>query len=160
MTIDIISYTEEQYAGLAATQMQKIREAQLKKDRLQIRLDEELRKEKERLVANGTFHSGIFDRIAEKLQAEYDEEVEVIREGLNVYLETSMRPEGTEDQEAPYVVNYALSEYERYTIVKEYYETTYTNGTELFEVFKTDTVAPEYLGDLYAPLYDYFQEGA
>ena len=40
--------------------------------------------------------------------------------------------------------------------MKNYYEETYTNADELFEVFVQDTVAPQYVGELYAPLYDHF----
>ena len=53
-------------------------------------------------------------------------------------------------------MNYALSVDERLLIVKNYYEETYANADELFEVFVQDTVAPQYVGELYAPLYDHF----
>lgn len=160
MTIDIISYTEEQYAELSAEQLLKVQEAQNRKERLEMRLEEDIQKAKEKLVKNGVFNSGIFNLLQAKLQEEYEREVDLIRDGLLFYLRYSMRPAEAGTEDAPYTVNYALSDLERYTIVKEYYETTYTDGKERFEAFKADKVAPSYLGELYAPLYDYFLEFA
>ena len=61
-----------------------------------------------------------------------------------------------DDFEPPYEVDYALSYEERLSVVKSYYEETYTNAQERFDEFRKDTVAPQYLGELYMPLYDYF----
>ena len=41
-------------------------------------------------------------------------------------------------------------------IVKEYYETTYTDEYERYAAFKKDEFAKVYIGELYAPLHDYF----
>ncbi len=58
----------------------------------------------------------------------------------------------------PYSVDYALSEEDRMAVVKEYYETTYSDATERFTAFSNDTFAREYLGEMYAPLYHYFED--
>jgi hypothetical protein len=57
---------------------------------------------------------------------------------------------------APYKVDYSLSEGERLLIVKAYYEDTYADEYERFAAFKKDEFAKVYLGELYAPLHDYF----
>ncbi len=156
MTIDIISYTSEQFAELSPEQLMEVKEAQVKKDRLKRKLDENVQKEKDKLVARGIFNSNLFELLKEKLTAEYDQEVLLIREGLLFYLLYTDR--GDVDGTPPYTVNYAHSYEKRFAVVKAYYEETYSNGTERFEAFAKDSFARGYLGELYAPLYDYFLE--
>ena len=161
MIIDIISYTEEQYAALTAAQLLEIREAQTKKNRLERILRDDIQKEKADLIRQGIFNSELFALVKAKLEEDCEKDVNLIREGLLFYLRYSMRPEGTEDATgAPYVINYALSEEERLVIVKNYYETTYSDADELFNAFLADKYAPAYLGELYSPLYDHFKAGA
>lgn len=154
MNIDIITFTNEQYATLNEAQLKEVYEAQVKKDRLGWKRDEDMQKEKYRLVKNGTFASQIWSAYCAQRQAEYEREVEILRESLLFFLRYSVRGDG--DDEAPYVVDYALSETERAKIVKEYYEATYNNATERFNAFKEDLVAVRYLGEMYAPIWDYF----
>ena len=61
---------------------------------------------------------------------------------------------------APYSVDYSLPVEDRFAIVKTYYETNYSDGNERFVAFQQDTVAVQYLGELDAPVYDYFLDGA
>ena len=156
MVIDIISYTDEQFAVLSEEQLLEVQQAQLKKNRLKAALDEDMQKEKFRLIDNGIFLSTIWRLVQWKLNKTYESEVQNIRDSLLFYLRYSSKPETGEAEEAPYTVDYSLSDTERFNIVKEYYETNYSDGEERFEVFKADTVAVKYLGELYAPLYDYF----
>lgn len=156
MEIDIISYTDAQYAALSSEQLLEVQSAQLKKNRLDLKLEEEKLKEKHRLLSNGVFLSKVWELYCEKLQAEYDAEVENLRDSLLFYLRFSTRPDGVETENSPYVVNYSYAMEERLAIVREYYEEHYANGTERFNAFKADTVAVQYLGELYAPLYDYY----
>lgn len=159
MEIDIISYTDEQYAALTSEQLLEVQSAQLKKNRLDFKLEEEKRKEKHRLLTNGVFLSKVWELYCEKLQAEYEAEVENLRDSLLFYLRFSARPDGAET-EAPYIINYSYSMEERLAIVREYYDETYPNGVDRFNAFKADKVAPPYLGELYAPLYDYYLQGS
>ena len=160
MIIDIISYTDEQYANLTATQLQEIREAQSQKNYLERQLRDRIQKEKDKLIKNGIFNSKLFEQTQLALETDYNADVNLVREGLLFYLRYSMRPEGTVEGDAPYTINYALSEEERLLIVKNYYETTYADGRELFAAFLQDKIAPLYLGELYPPLYDHFKVGA
>lgn len=160
MVIDIISYTDEQFAALSEEQILEVKEAQLKKNKLYLKLEENLQKEKAKLSSNGILRSELWTLLHDEMWAQYEAEVELLREGLLFYLRFSSKPSDAEEETTPYEVNYALSDTERFNIVKTYYETAYTDGTERFEAFKADKVAPQYLGELYAPLYDYFLEDA
>ena len=154
MTIDIITLTDEQYEKLSAEQIVAVQEAQLKKNRLSWSLEKKKLDEKNRLIGQGIFLSGIWEAYCTSLQSEYEQEVESIRTGLAFYLQYTMRP--TDSDNSPYTVDYSLSIPERVQIVKVYYETTYANPLERFLQFKRDTIAPSYLSTGYKPLYDYF----
>ncbi len=160
MVIDIISYTDQQFAALSEEQLLEVKEAQLKKNKLYLKLEKNLQKEKAKLSDNGILRSELWTLLHDELWAQYEAEVELIREGLLFYLRFSSKPSGEEEETVAYEVNYALTDTERFNIVKTYYETTYTDGAKRFEAFKADKVAPQYLGELYAPLYDYFLEDA
>ena len=156
-SIDIISFTEEQFSLLAKGQLQTVKTAQQRKDRLYKALQEKLRKEKHRLVKNGVFCSRIFNFIEDRLTFEYEREVEIIRQCLLFYLHYSMKPNQSTTDSVTYLVDYSLSEEERMGVVREFYESTYTNDAKgLYAAFLQDMVAPQYLGELYAPLHDYF----
>ena len=155
MKIDIISYTDTQYAALTEEQIQEIKAAQLEKNRLESALAEAKLKEKHRLIERGIFLSGIWEAYQEKLQAEHDQKIESLRDSLLFYLRFSTKPDayGT-----GYTVDYNLSVEERFAIVRQYYENKYADVSERFEAFEKDKVAVVYLEDLYSALYDYFLE--
>lgn len=154
MEIDIIQYTAAQFAVLTEEQILEVREAQLKKNSLMRTLEKRLQEEKERLVNNGIFLSNIWAALESKLRAECEEEIAWIRDSLLFYL----RYTGKEnvDTEAPYLVDYSLSDEERVAIVRDYYMSAYTDAEERIEAYENDDVAKQYLGEYYAPMYDYF----
>ena len=157
MEIDIISYTPEQYETLNEAQLLEVQKAQIKKNRLLRNLNQAKQDEKNRLIENNMFLSEIWTVYCAKLQEEYEQEVESIRDGLLFYLQYSLRSE--QAASSPYTVSYALSMEERFAIVKQYYEMHYDNANERLEAFTADKVAPSYLGEYYATLYDYFSLG-
>ncbi len=154
MDIDIISYTSEQYAKLSDAQLLEVQSAQMKKNRLFRKLNQAKQDEKNRLVENNTFLSELWNLYCARLQEEYEQEVEAIRDGLLFYLQYSVRSE--EASSSPYTVNYALTMEERLAIVKSYYELNYKDPAERLEAFKADKIAVGYLGEYYAPLHDHF----
>lgn len=158
MKIDIISYTDEQFAVLTEEQLKQVREAQMKKNKLTAKLEKDKEKEKFRLVKQGIFLSSIWDLYCQKLKAAYDAEVDEVREALLFYLRFSTKEE--QESQSPYTVDYALTIEERYAIVKQYYETAYTDATERYGAFLSDPIAKTYLGELYATLHDYFYRWA
>lgn len=155
MNIDIISYSEEQYAAMTQEQLKEVRQAQEEKDELKLKMEESLQRERDALVKKGIFNSNLYELIRKKAQKEFEDKVEFIREGLVFFLRYSADPDGT-GIDAPYEVNYAQSYEARFNVVRSYYETEYTDGKERFDAFKMDRFALKYLGELYLPLYDYF----
>lgn len=155
MEIDIISYTPAQYAKLTEEQILKVQAAQLKKNKLEKELTENLNKEKCNLIKNGTLISGMWNKIQNKLRTACMQEVEALRDELLFYLQYSFKPSEGESSSAPYLVDYSLSMEERLDIVRTYYENSYTDSQARINAFKADDVAVQYLGELYAPLYDY-----
>lgn len=152
MLIDIIEYTPEQFAVLSAEQVEEVKNVQQRKNKLLDALEEKKRKEKYKLVDAGIFRSAIYEKICASLDEGYAREVARLREGLLFYLQYSTKAE----YDAPYIVNYSLSYAERYEIVRDYYETTYTDAKERVNKFKADKVAPAYLGEYYTILFDRF----
>ena len=107
MEIDIISFTDEQFAALTEEQLLEVENVQMKKNRLTEDLEEEKRKEKFRLLKAGVFRSGIWTGICDSLDASYEREVEWLRDGLLFYLRFASKP--PEETSAPYEVDYSLS---------------------------------------------------
>lgn len=154
MEIDIISYTEEQYALLSEAQLQEVRAAQIKKNKLAKKLKEDKQKAKAKLINNGVFFSKMWELIQAELEEDYDAEVNWLRQSLLFFLHYSSKS----DSMAPYPLDYALSEEERLAVVREYYESTYKDDAERLKAFEADNVVKSYLGELYKPLHDYYKE--
>ncbi len=154
MTIDIISYTDEQYAELSEEQILEVQSAQLKKERLKARLEEDIITQKNELLRQGVFRSDIFALCKDKLQKKYALEVENLRDSLLFYLRFASKATVSE---AGYPVDYALPVPERYIVVRDYYVKTYSDADKRFEAFKNDKVAPVYLNETYSTLYALFK---
>mgnify|MGYP003300003350 CR=1 FL=1 len=157
MKIDIISYTDEQFAALTETQLQEIREVQAEKDQLFAALNKKKEKEYYRILESGTLRSMLYEQACARLDEEYEAEVERLRSGLVFYLQYSSRGDDSSADSAPYIVNYALSYEQRYVIVRDYYMSAYSNPTERFEAFRVDPIAGSYLGEYYATLSSYLR---
>ncbi len=153
MVIDIISYTDAQFAALNEEQILQIKAAQLKKNKLDAGLERALLKEKQRLVDNGTFLSDLYSLQAEKLRQNHALEVEQLRESLLFYLQFSNKLESVDGL---YVLDYSLTLRERFDMIKKAYEDAYTDGKERFKAFEADKYAPTYLSEYYSALYEIF----
>ena len=79
-----------------------------------------------------------------------------IREALLFYLRFSSKPSDSDVETAPYEVDYSLSISDRYQLVREHYMSAYTDPKTRLDAFKTDTVALQYLGEMYSIMYDEF----
>lgn len=154
MVIDIIAFTDLQFALLSEEQVEKVRLAQLKKNKLTENLKKNKEAEKYKLVKRGIFRSGIYEKICEKLEETYETEVADVRDGLLFYLRFTSKSDGAAS--APYPVNYSLTYEQRYTQVKTYYDEAYSDGKARFQAFEKDEVAVDYLGEYYKVLYDYY----
>ncbi len=155
MKIDIISYTDAQFALLSDEQLLEIKSAQMKKNKLDADLEIALLKEKKRLIDNGIFFSNMWEMQAQKLREKHALEVENLRESLLFYLRFSSKSDEVAEAGLPYKTNYSLTMDERFYQVRDAYMNSYSDAKERFDKFKDDGVAPAYLGEYYAPLYDY-----
>ena len=155
MTIDIIAYSQEQYADFTEEQILQVRSAQLKKNKLERQLREDIEKEKQRLIDQGIFSSPMWEKYKQVREEEYNQELANVRDALLFYLQYSLKL--PEDLEAPYTIDFSLSAKERVDIVRTYYEETYPDADERFQVFENDEVARVYLGEAYSPLHSYFK---
>jgi hypothetical protein len=154
MVIDIISYTEAQFAELTDEQLIEVKSAQLKKNALDRKLQDEIEKEKHRLVDNGIFNSEIWNLFVQKRQEQRDADVEFIRASLLFYLQYSYKVEES-GSAPPYKLDYRLSEEERYIVVRDFYMEHYDDPEERLNAFKSDKVAKSYLGEWYGTAYNY-----
>lgn len=154
MEIDIISYTPSQFSLLSSEQLLQVQEAQMKKNALLRKLEDELQKEKEKLIENGMLHAGIWAKVEQQLKSQCDEEIAWVRDTLLFYLQYAGADELVN---VPYNVDYTLSIEERLEIVKAYYYQTYTEPLERLNTYAKDKVAMQYLGEVYSLLYDYME---
>lgn len=153
MEIDIITYTDEQYAALNGEQIMEIRKAQIEKNERLSVLEEDLRKAKDKLVENGMIHAGIWPLLEAKLRAECENEIAWLRDSLLFYLRFTLL--GTDTTGVPYPVDLSLSYSERADIVQAYYMNEISDPNERFELYKADEFAKTYIGEYYKPLYEY-----
>lgn len=156
MEIDIIDYTGEQLALLTEAQLQEVKEAQVKKNRLLRELAEKLQQEKRRLINNGLFLSYTWSWTKAYWEKAYEEEIGWLKDGLLFFLQ--YKPGVKEEAGAHYPLDYSLTVLERAAAVKAYYLDTYADPKERFEAYKADTDAPVYLCNAYKSLWDYFYE--
>ncbi|MBQ8659107.1 MAG: hypothetical protein IJ506_08215 [Clostridia bacterium] len=159
MVIDVISFTDEQYAALSEEQILEVKSVQLKVNKLRAKAETLEAEMKFKLLENGVGRSSALAYYTARETGKIEQEIEALREGLLFYLRFSAKPESG-GSDAPYTVDYSLTYEERFTIVKAYYETTYTNASERYTAFKADEVAVVYLGELYPGLHDYFKNQA
>ena len=158
MEIDIISFTDDQYARLSDEQLLQVKDVQQKKNKLFRALEAEKAKEKYRMISRGIYLGGSYEEVCRRLQAVYDEEVANLRDGLLFYLRFSVR--GEDGSDSPYLVDYSLGYEERIRIVREYYESTYTEEKQRVAAFKEDKVALDYLGEYYGTLFELYYSQA
>jgi hypothetical protein len=155
MVIDIIDYQDTQYIQLGEYRLERVRLAQLEKNKLLSQLAKDKRRAKYKLLKNGTYRSGIYASVCAELERQCEEEIKALRDGLLFYLRYSIR-EDLEGKEPPYPLDYSLSDTERAEVVINYYESTYSAPKERYEAFKADQFASGYLGEMYYSVFNYF----
>ena len=155
MVIDIIDYNDAQYMQLGEVRLQRVREAQLEKNELLNQLARDKRREKYKLLKNGVYRSGIYESVCAELERQCQEQINVIRDSLLFYLRFAIR-EDLAGKDAPYPLDYSLSDTERAEVVINYYESTYSAPKERYEAFKADQFASGYLGEMYYSVFNYF----
>ena len=154
MTIDIITYTDEQYANLTDDQILEVRSAQLKKNALEKKLAEKLNAERHRFIKNGTLLSKNWGKYVDSLKAECQAKIDEIRDGLLFFLRFTI-PFNAEN--VPYPLDHTLSPEERYMVVRDYYIEKYSDASERVKVYEEDKVAMAYLGEMFIVLRAYLR---
>ena len=153
MYIDIVDYTPDQFSRLTDSQRVKIYEAQAKHNRIKEKMQAALRAERDKLIKNGIFHSGIWEKFKEYTENVYGEELKAVKERLLYDIAHDRMAEDTTN--VPYTIDYTLTYDERYIIVRDYYTTAYADALTGYFAFLEDEFAVGYLGDLYTTLHDY-----
>lgn len=160
MTFDILDISEEEAQNLETVQLKLLRTAQQKKNELSHKLGTQLDEYKLLLHANGAFQSSLYECFKNDLTAEYNRQVEILREQLvfNMSLKEPTHDGETGDSgndTSGYIVDYELSYIERYIQVRDYYMAI-EDPAERLALYAADEVAIKYLGTYYNTLYNYF----
>lgn len=160
MTFDIIEITEEEVSGLEVVRLKLLRTAQQKKNELSHKLERELAEQKRLLYSNGMENSTLYEQISAEMTAEYEYQVEILREQLLFNMSLGEPTNGGEtggsggDTNTGYVVDYELSYMERYIEVRDYY-LSIEDPNERIALLREDEVARKYLGTYYNTLFNY-----
>ena len=159
MTFDIIGISQQEAERLETVQLKLLRTAQQKKNELKVKLDTELEEYRIITYNNGVHDSSLYAQYEKQAVAEYERQVEVIREQLlfNMSLKEPTTDGETGDSgndSSGYLVDYSLSYLERYIQVRDYYMSI-PDPVERLALYRVDEVAVKYLGSYYNSLYDY-----
>lgn len=159
MTFDIINISQSEADRLETVQLKLLRTAQQKKDELYHKLQIQLKEYRTITLTNGTNFSSLYQAFADDATAEYDRQVEILREQLifNMSLKEPTIDGETGDSgsdSSGYLVDYELTYIERYIQVRDYY-LSISNPNERIALYRADNVAMRYLGSYYNHLYDY-----
>lgn len=159
MTFDIIDVTEDEVKQFETVRLKLLRTAQQKKDELYHKLQASLEEQKRLIYSNGMASSTLYAQISAELTAEYNYQVEIIREQLLFNLSLGEPTNGGETggsgmDNTGYLVDYELSYTERYIQVRDYY-LTIENPNERIALLREDEVARTYLGTYYNTLFNY-----
>ncbi|MDE6690382.1 MAG: hypothetical protein K2K04_00270, partial [Clostridia bacterium] len=82
MTFDILPLTDDEVKDLETVRLKLLRTAQQKKNELEHKLKNELAEQKRLIYSNGMENSTLYDQISAELTAEYEYQVDILREQL------------------------------------------------------------------------------
>ena len=159
MTFDIIDITDEEADNLETVRLKLLRTAQQKKNELTHKLEASLAEQKRLLYTNGMDDSSLYEQIESELKAEYDYQVEILKEQLLFNMSLGEPTNGDEtggsgSDNSAYLVDYELSYMERYVHVRDYY-LSIEDPNERIALLAADDVARKYLGSYYNTLFNY-----
>ena len=159
MIFNIIDITEDEVDHLTTVQKKLLRTAQQKKDEMDRKRDEQLFELKIMCNSNNVESSSIYRQTANKIQSDYQTELDVLIEQLQFNMSLREPTNGGETgggdiDNTGYIVDYELSYLERYIAVRDYY-LTIEDPNERIALLQQDKVAMEYLGTYYSVLFDY-----
>lgn len=157
MEIDIVDLTSPEYSELNSVQLAMVRAAQSQKNKTVESADREKAALVRRLVDNGTVRSTLYYAELERIGAERDAAVALIKSDLDYQLAYE-RLQSTGNDAGVYAYpsnpNYYLPYSERFLVVRNYYMQKESNAAARLAAFGADSLAREYLGEYYQTLYD------
>lgn len=162
MEFDIIPINQSEVDQMSVVQMKMLRTAQQKKNDLLHKAEKELEDFKEIVLSNGMKNSTLVTSKEEDLKKETDYQVAILADNLLYNLKLNEPTTGGDiggeggDTSAGYIVDYSLSYYERYVIVRDYY-LSISDPEERLAQFAADEVAQKYLSTYYVTLFDFLQ---
>ncbi len=159
MDFDIIDISAAEAEALTTIQLKLLRTAQQNKNELYHTLQQELQVYYCLCNTNNVHLSSLYADKKAELEAEYEYEVEILREQLifNMSLNEPTNDGETGDSgndSSGYIVDYELSYLERYIQVRDFY-LAIEDPAERLALYAADTVAQSYLGNYYTTLYNY-----
>lgn len=162
MLFDIITISAEEVEELSTIQLKLLRTAQQKKNELYNKLQKQLEEYKAITMCNNASVSSLYECFSAAANAEYERQVDVIREQLQFNMTLKEPTTGDESGDngndtTGYLVDYELSYLERYVQVRDFYMAI-PDPNERMILFINDTVAQEYLGTYYNYLFDYLKQ--
>ena len=157
MTIDIVDLTDPEYSDLNAVQMAMVRTAQVKKNEILAKADEEKAEISQRLVANNFARSYVQVMANARITTAANAQIQALKEDLDYQLAyEALESEGNENgpYRYPENPNYNLMPSQRFLVVREYYMSVTDDPDARLQAYTVDTLAPSYLGEYYITLYD------
>ena len=157
MTIDIIDLTDPDYEDLSSVQLAMVRAAQVKKNEILARAEEEKAQLQNQLVINNFARSSIFEYTEDRIDDEAAEQVEVVKDDLLYQLAyEALGSEGNDvgPYRYPENPNYNLTPSQRFLVVRNYYMDVTDDPDARLQSYSMDSLARTYLGEFYVTLYD------
>ncbi len=157
MTIDIVDLTDPEYSDLNAVQMAMVRTAQVKKNEILAKADEEKAEISQRLVANNFARSYVQVMANARITTAANAQIQALKEDLDYQLAyEALESEGNENgpYRYPENPNYNLMPSQRFLVVREYYMSVTDDPDARLQAYTVDTLARSYLGEYYITLYD------
>ncbi len=157
MTIDIVDLTDPEYSDLNAVQMAMVRTAQVKKNEILAKADEEKAEICRRLVANNFARSYVQVMANARITTAANAQIQALKEDLDYQLAyEALESEGNENgpYRYPENPNYNLMPSQRFLVVREYYMSVTDDPDARLQAYTVDTLARSYLGEYYITLYD------
>lgn len=157
MTIDIVDLTDPEYSDLNAVQMAMVRTAQVKKNEILAKADEEKAEISRRLVANNFARSYVQVMANARITTAANAQIQALKEDLDYQLAyEALESEGNENgpYRYPENPNYNLMPSQRFLVVREYYMSVTDDPDARLQAYTVDTLARSYLGEYYITLYD------
>ena len=157
MTIDIVDLTDPEYSDLNAVQMAMVRTAQVKKNEILAKADEEKAEISRRLVANNFARSYVQVMANARITTAANAQIQALKEDLDYQLAyEALESEGNENGPYRYPENptYHLMPSQRFLVVREYYMSVTDDPDARLQAYTVDTLARSYLGEYYITLYD------